>query len=95
MSAVLETSGRGRGLVGDRLEVHDLELRVPDVAVAVEDLATLAPLTLRRQRDVQQLPAINDVTALSYLASLFGVTASLGDSHCSHTFTVVPFKASQ
>ena len=65
MSAVLETSGRGRGLVGDRLEVHDLELRVPDVAVAVEDLATLAPLTLRRQRDVQQLPAINDVTGLT------------------------------
>ena len=65
MSAVLKTSGRGRGLVGDRLEVHDLELRVPDVAVAVEDLATLAPLTLRRQRDVQQLPAINDVTALT------------------------------
>ena len=56
-------------MVGDRLEVHDLELRVPDVAVAVEDLAALVLLTLRRQRDVQKLPGINDVTEVNYQAS--------------------------
>ena len=58
MGTVLQSARRSRRLVRDGLQVHDLELRVPDVSVAVEDLPALALLPFRRQRDVQQLPAV-------------------------------------
>ncbi len=52
MRAELEAAGGSSRLICSRFEVHDFQLRVPDVAVAVEDLPALRFLSLRRQRDV-------------------------------------------
>jgi hypothetical protein len=52
MRAELEAAGGCGRLICGWLEVHDLQLRVPDVAVAVKDLPALRLLAFRRQRDV-------------------------------------------